>query len=154
MTFGGDYSGLYVFPTFVALAHNYLSYIECTRYSCNIMLIYIQVLWPETQFDHGFWMLHQAPPPPGWTNLSFIWLMCLLTVHAHRMGTWNNPIQPLLMEIWGGIVVGFLVVLELGTSDTQVASQKLCTKHTPIMVAAIARWPPWCPPPSTAAYNN
>jgi hypothetical protein len=41
-----------------------------------------------------------------------------------------------------------------GTSDTQLAMQKLAKKHTPIMVAAIALWPPWCPPPGTAAYNN
>jgi hypothetical protein len=39
---------------------------------------------------------------------------CLPTMHAHRMGTWNIPIQPLLMEILGGAVVGFGMVLELG----------------------------------------
>jgi hypothetical protein len=35
----------------------------------------------------------------------------------------------------------------------QVARQKLAKKHTPIMAVAIAKWPPWCPSPSTAAYN-
>jgi hypothetical protein len=60
-----------------------------------------------------FPMPHQAPLPPRWTNLLFICLMCLSTMHAHRMGTWNVPIRPLLTEIWGGTVVGFWVVLRL-----------------------------------------
>ncbi len=29
-----------------------------------------------------------------------------------------------------------------GTPDTQLARQKLSKKHTPIMAAAIALWPP------------
>jgi hypothetical protein len=35
---------------------------------------------------------------------------------------------------------------QLGGSEVKI--------HTPIMVAAVAGWPPWCPPPSTAAYIN
>ncbi len=62
----------------------------------------IQPWWP---------MLHQAPLPPRWTNLL---LVCLPSMHAHRMGTWNVPIRPLWTEIWGGTVVGFWVVLGLG----------------------------------------
>jgi hypothetical protein len=44
MTFGGDYSGLYVFPSFVALVNKNPLYVECTRYSRNILLIYVKVL--------------------------------------------------------------------------------------------------------------
>jgi hypothetical protein len=36
MTFGGDYSRLYDFPSFVDLVYKNLLHIECTRYSCNI----------------------------------------------------------------------------------------------------------------------
>ncbi len=57
--------------------------------------------------------------------------MCLPTVHAHRMGTWNVPIWPFLTETWGGTVVGFGVVLGLGTLDTQLARQMLGKKSTP-----------------------
>ena len=84
-----------------------------------------------------FPMLHQAPPPPRWTNLLFIWLMCLPTVHAHWMGTWNVPIRPLLTEIWGGTVVGFWVVGGWGTSDKQLARRKLGKKNMPQLW-----WPP------------
>ncbi len=51
--------------------------------------------------------------------------MCLPTMHAHRMGTWNVSNQPLLMEIWGGTVVGFWVVLELRDIGHALARQKL-----------------------------
>ena len=45
MTFGGDYGGLYVFYLICsALAYKNPSYVECTRYSCNILLIYVQVI--------------------------------------------------------------------------------------------------------------
>ncbi len=39
MTFGGDYSRLYntFSPFFVALVHKNLSYVECTKYSPNIL---------------------------------------------------------------------------------------------------------------------
>jgi len=43
----------------------------------------------------------------------FIWLVRLPTVHSHRMGTSNVPIQPLLTEICDRTVVGFWVVLVL-----------------------------------------
>ncbi len=43
MTFGGDYSGLCIFPSFIALVHENPSFVECTRYSRNISLIYIKV---------------------------------------------------------------------------------------------------------------
>jgi hypothetical protein len=36
--------GFTLFPSFVALIHKNLLYVECTRYSRNIMLIYVQVL--------------------------------------------------------------------------------------------------------------
>ena len=98
-------AGFTFFPSFVALVHKNPSYIECTRFSCNILLIYLEVWFP---------ILHQAPPPPRWTNLSFIWLMCLLTAHVHSMGTLNVPIWPLLTEIWGETVVDFWVVWGLG----------------------------------------
>ncbi len=62
---------------------------------------------------HNANMVSDASPGTAAPNLSFMWLMCLPTVHAHRMGTWNVPIQPLLMEIWGGTVVDFWVVLGL-----------------------------------------
>jgi hypothetical protein len=39
--------------------------------------------------------------------------MCLPPMHAQRMGTSNVPIRRVLMEIFGGTVVGFLLVLEL-----------------------------------------
>jgi hypothetical protein len=97
------------------LVYKHPSYIECTRYSCNILLLYVKVrlmssntIWP------WFPMFHQAPPPPRWTNLSFILLTSLPIMHAHRMGAWNVPIRPLLMEIWGGTVVDFWVVWGLG----------------------------------------
>jgi hypothetical protein len=91
MTFGGDY--LYVFPSFVALVHKNPLYIECTIYSRNITLVYVKVQQIATKtIRPWFPMLHQAPLPLSRTNLFFIWLMCLLTVHAHRMGTRNVPI--------------------------------------------------------------
>ncbi len=43
MTFGGDYSGLMFFPSFLALVHKNPLYVQCTRYSCNISLIYIKI---------------------------------------------------------------------------------------------------------------
>ncbi len=82
-------------------------------------------IWP------WFLMLHQALPPPRWTNLSFIWLMCLLTVHVHRMGTWNVPIRPLLMELWGGTFVDFWVVFALGDTWHILARWKLGKKTHP-----------------------
>ncbi len=80
-------------------------------------------IWP------GFPMLHQALPPPRWTNLLFIKLVCVSTVHVHRMGTWNVPTQPLLIEIWGGRV-GFGWFWSWGTLDSRLARQKL-GKNTP-----------------------
>jgi hypothetical protein len=56
MTFGGDYSRLYAFfPSFLALVHKNPSYIQCTRYSCNILLIYEKNhRWPQKQINHSF----------------------------------------------------------------------------------------------------
>ncbi len=71
-----------------------------------------------------------ATPKMNWSFIH-MWLMCLLTVHAHRMGTWNVPIRPLLTEIW---VLKWLVFgwfWGWRTSDTQSAKQKLGKKHTP-----------------------
>jgi hypothetical protein len=39
--------------------------------------------------------------------------MHLPPMHAQRMGTSNVPIWQVLMEIFGGTAVGFLLVLEL-----------------------------------------
>ncbi len=36
--------GFTIFPSFIALAHKNPSYKECTRYSCNILPIYVQEL--------------------------------------------------------------------------------------------------------------
>jgi hypothetical protein len=47
------------------------------------------------------------------------------------MGTWNIPIQPFLTEIWVGTVIGFWVVLDLGTSYMQLARRKLGKKAHP-----------------------
>ncbi len=107
--------GFTFFPSFAAQIHKNPLYIECTRYSCNKLLIYVQVLqMARKTIQPWFPMLHQAPPPPRCTNISCIWLMWLLTMHEHRMGTWNVPIRPLLTKIWGGTVVGFWVVWGLG----------------------------------------
>jgi hypothetical protein len=39
----------------VDLVHKHPPYVECTRYSCNILLIYLKYnRWPQTQFNHGF----------------------------------------------------------------------------------------------------
>ncbi len=83
-------------------------------------------IWP------WFPMLHQALPPPRWTNLLFTWFMCLLTVHAHRMGTWNVPIQPLLTGDmrWDSVFFpGWF--WGWGTSEMQLARQKRGGKTTP-----------------------
>ncbi len=76
-------------------------------------------------------MLHQATPTPRWTNHSFIWHIHLSTVHAHRMGTSNVPIQPLLTVIWGRTVVAFWWFWGWETSDTRLARQKLGKKTHP-----------------------
>ncbi len=121
--------GFAFFPSFVALVHKYLSYVECTRYSCNIPLIYIKIkVWQmaTNTIQPWFLMLHQALLNPRLTNLSFIWLMCLPTMHAHRMGNWNVLIRPLLTEIWGGTVVGFWVVWGLGDIGLTISLVKAC----------------------------
>ncbi len=78
-----------------------------------------------------FLMLHQEPLPPRWINLSFIWLMCLPIVHAHRMGTWNNPIRSLLTRYEVGQWLGFGWFWSWGTSDMQLARRKLGKKTHP-----------------------
>ncbi len=88
----------------VALVHKNPLYVECTRYSCNILLIYLKYAWARKHNSTMVLILHLAPLPQRWTKILFLWLMCLPTVHGRRMATWNIPIQPLLMEIWGGTV--------------------------------------------------
>jgi hypothetical protein len=39
----GITTGFTIFPSFIALVHKNLLYVECTRYNCNILLIYVQV---------------------------------------------------------------------------------------------------------------
>jgi hypothetical protein len=54
MTFRGDHSGISFFPSFVALVHKNPSYVECTRYIYNTLLVYVKYnRWPQTQFNHG-----------------------------------------------------------------------------------------------------
>jgi hypothetical protein len=61
--------GFMCFPSFVVLVHKSPSYVECTRYSCILLLIYVQVLYMARNTIHPWFpMLHQAPPPPRWTN--------------------------------------------------------------------------------------
>jgi hypothetical protein len=44
MSFKGDSTdGFTFFSSFVALVHKNPPYVECTRYSCNISLIYVKV---------------------------------------------------------------------------------------------------------------
>ncbi len=124
---GLRYMGLMFFPSFVALVvHKKPSYVECTRYSCNISLIYVQVLqmarntiWP------WFPMLHQAPPHPRWTNLLLIWLMCLQP--CMRTG-WVLETSP-SDHYWRRYEVGQWLCFEWfwgwGTSNARLARRKL-----------------------------
>ncbi len=84
---------------------------------------------------HNLTMVSNASPGTATPKMngSFVhmWLMFLLTVHAHRMGTWNVPIRPLLTEIW---VLQWLVFgwfWGWRTSDTRSARQNLGKKNTP-----------------------
>ena len=65
----------------------------------------ITISTPQTQLHHS--------TNPKMKNRSFIQRMHLSTVNTHRMVTWNVPIRPLLTEICGRTVVGFVLVLEL-----------------------------------------
>ncbi len=91
--------------------------------------------------------------PGRWTNHSFIWLMCLPIVHAHRIGTWNFPIIPLLTEIWGETVVGFWWFWGGGTSEMQLVRQNLGKKthpnHGSRRCHTVAMLPPPPAPPHT-----
>ena len=53
------------------------------------------------------------PRTPIWWNLQLVWRICLPPMHDHRMGISNVPIRRVLMEIRGGTVVGFRLVLVL-----------------------------------------
>ncbi len=61
MTFGGQgiTMGLTVSPSLVALVHKNLLYVECTRFSRNISLIYVQVLYGQ---KHNSTMVSNASP--------------------------------------------------------------------------------------------
>ncbi len=61
MTFGGDYSRLYIFPSFVALVHKNPSYVKCTRYT---RLQYIANLRKSTIAGHknSLTMVSNASP--------------------------------------------------------------------------------------------
>ncbi len=67
-------------------------------------------------------MLHQAPPPPRWMNLSFIWLGWVLETSPSNHYWWRYDVGQWLVFgwFWGW-----------GTSDTQIARQKLAKKITP-----------------------
>ena len=81
MTFVGDYSALYIFPSFVALLHKNPLYVECTSYSHNISLIYVQVLYGQ---KHNLTMVSDASP--GTTapkmNESFVHMAHMSSDHA------------------------------------------------------------------------
>ncbi len=78
-----------------------------------------------------FPMLHQTPPPPRWTNLLFMWLMCLSTVHAHRLEFEVSPSD----HYWRRYEVGQWLVFgwfgSWGTLDTQLAWRKLGKNNIP-----------------------
>jgi hypothetical protein len=60
--------GFTIFPYTVGLVCKIPSYVECTRYSRNISLIYIKVRWlPQTQSNHGFrcFTKHRCPEDEG-----------------------------------------------------------------------------------------
>ncbi len=87
MTFGEDYSGLYIFPSFVALVHKYPLYVESTRYSCNLSLIYEQVHYSQ---KHNLTMVSDALPGTAAPkmNKSFIHMAHVsFNCAVHRMGT-------------------------------------------------------------------
>jgi hypothetical protein len=89
-------------------------------------------------------------------NKSFvhIWHMHLPTVHAHRMGTSSIPIQPLLMEICGGTVVGFLVVLGLGDFCHAVSKAEAREKNTPQPWRLPSPYGRYAPPPPAPLHTT
>ena len=106
--------GFTIFLYIVALVHKNLLHAECTRDSHNILLIYMEVRL--IAHKHNPAMISDASPGAAdpKMNESFVHMAWhLTTVHLHRMGTSNVPIQPLLTEICGRTVVGFWVVLVL-----------------------------------------
>jgi hypothetical protein len=117
--------GFKFFPSFVALVHKNLSYIECTKYSRYILLNYVQVLYCQ---KHNSTMVSDASSGTHAPkmNKSFIHMAHVSSDRACAQdGYLNVPIQPLLMEIEVGQWFVFGWFWSWGTSDAQLARWKL-----------------------------
>jgi hypothetical protein len=156
MTFGGDYSGLYVFPSFLVLVHKNLSYLKCTRYSCK----YISNL-RKSMIDghkHNSTMVSEASPGTAAPkmNVSFVHMAHMCSNRACAQDGYLKRLHPIIIDgdlRWdsGWFLSGFGV----GGHWTQLARRKLGKKTlTPIMATVIALRLSWCPPPGTATYSN
>ncbi len=115
-----------------ALEHKNLSFVECTRYSCNISLIYLKVWYgPQTQFNHGVqcFTRHRRPKDEQIFHSygSCVFQPCMRT-------GWLLETSP-SDHYWRRYEVGqwlvFVWFWGWGTSDKQLARRKLGKKHTP-----------------------
>ncbi len=156
MTFGGEqYSGLLHFPPL--LQPQYIKSIVRRMYQIQLQCIanlHTSNRCQKTQFNHGFRCLTRHHRPQD--EKSFVHMADVSFNHACTQdGLLKRPHPTKIGRdmrwdsgwFWGGFGVGVH-----WTRNQQGRSQ--VKKHTPIMAAAIARWPPWCPPPGTATYNN
>jgi hypothetical protein len=68
-------------PSFVALVNKNLSYVECTRYSYNVLVIYVQALYSQ---KHNLIMVFDASPSTAAPkmNESFIHMAHVSSDHA------------------------------------------------------------------------
>ncbi len=110
--------------------------------------------WPQKQFNHGFQCFTRHHHPK--MKESFIHMAHLSSNRACAQDGYLKHHHPTIIDgdmRWdSGWFFGWFGGRR--TLDLQLARQKLGKKHTPMMAAAIALWPPLCPPLGTAAYNN
>ncbi len=134
----------------LVLVHKNPSYVECTRYSRNISLIFLKVQQgPQTQFNHGYQCFTRL-------NEYLVHMAYVSSDRACAQDGYLKRPHPTIIDgdlrwdsgwFGGGLGVGgHLTRNQLGVSQVK--------KHTPIMAAAVAPRPPWHPLFSTAAYYN
>ncbi len=137
--------GFTCFPSFVALVHKNLLYVECTRYGRNIANLRKSTI---DGHKHNLTMVSDASPgtttpkmKKSFVHVAHVSSNCQLCM---RTG-WVLETSPSNHCWWRYEVGQWLVFGWLGgwgTSDTLLARWKLGKKHTQIMGAAITLWSP------------
>ncbi len=73
--------------------------VECTRFSCNRLLINGKVRYRAPKPNQPWCpLLHLEPPTPRSWNHQLVRRMRFPPMHAHRMSTSSDPIRQVLME--------------------------------------------------------